>query len=68
VEDLWIRARGDYRFLRLTYRNPLKRYPEPSDFIGEEPVPVAPTWVDEDFPPPNKFSIDNMNSAFPKGL
>jgi hypothetical protein len=68
VEDLWIRASAGYRFLRLVYRAPRNRDPEPTYVIRAESVPVTPTWTNERYRVPNEFAINIMTRAFPEEL
>lgn len=69
LEDLWIRAGTNFRFLRLKYRAPLrKKSPGPADFIVAEPIAVDSAWMTRTFAPPNLFAIDRMTKAFPREL
>ena len=69
LEDLWIHAEPDFRFLRLRYHAPARRKePGPANFIVAEPVPASPAWMTGTYPPPHAFAIDKMQRAFPREL
>ena len=69
LEDLWIRAAPDFRFLRLRYRVPARRKePGPVHFIVAEPIAASPAWMARAYPPALPFAIDKMERAFPREL
>lgn len=69
LEDLWIRAAPEFKFLRLRYRAPARgREPSPTHFIVAEPITASPAWMTGTYPPPLPFAIDKMQGAFPREL
>lgn len=69
LEDLWIRAEQDFKFLRLSYNKPARRKePSPSHFIKAEPIKVTQVWIAGGYPPPLPFAVTKMQAAFPREL